>query len=272
MLSGAAVVAGVVGEPVAHSLSPYLHGAWIAAAALDAAYVPFAPSGDAGFTRLIEGLRGGVVRGLNVTAPFKRAAFALADARDGAAQAAASANLMLFEPDGRVLARSTDGHGVIAAIARRAPGARPGVALLIGAGGAAAAAAAALKAAGWAVRVANRSTAAASALAGDAAFGLDAIDRAADGATLIVNALPVDPPAFAWPAGTAALDMRYRPHWTPFLRHAADAGADIVHGIDMLIAQAEPSFAAFFGREPPEVAGLREGAVAFADWTASGQR
>ena len=56
-LTGATLVAGVVGAPIAHSLSPTLHNAWIAAADLDAVYVPFSPPVD-GFTRFVDGLRG----------------------------------------------------------------------------------------------------------------------------------------------------------------------------------------------------------------------
>ena len=61
--SGAARVAGVVGRPIAHSLSPAIHNAWIAAAALDAVYVPLAPEDEAGFDRLVRasGYRGRVV-------------------------------------------------------------------------------------------------------------------------------------------------------------------------------------------------------------------
>jgi len=81
--------------------------------------------------------------------------------------------------------------------------------------------------------------------------------------TLLVNALPVAPDlALARGPGLAALDMSYRPHWTPLLVAARDAGAMPVHGLDMLIAQAEPSFAALFGRPPPDLPGLRDAAIA----------
>ena len=98
---GEAMVAGVAGRPIAHSLSPVLHNAWIAGAGLNAAYVPFAPPDD-GFERFVRGLRGQTIRGLNVTAPFKERALELADEADEVARRAGSANVLLFHPDGRI--------------------------------------------------------------------------------------------------------------------------------------------------------------------------
>jgi len=264
-VTGGAMVAGVVGHPVAHSMSPWLHGRWIAAAGLDAAYVPFACGAD-GFARLVEGLRGGAIRGLNVTAPFKREALAIADFANDAAQAAASANLLLFATDGGVEARSTDGYGVVTALARQIPGLRPGQAVVLGAGGAGAAAAAALALAGWRVALVNRTLVTAEAVAAELpeveAVAPDRLGAVLAEATLLVNALPFAPEAVALRGGLTVLDMGYRPHWTPLLIAARAAGCGVVHGIDMLIAQAEPSFGAFYGLKAPRVAGLREAAVA----------
>jgi shikimate dehydrogenase len=68
-ITGRTIVAGVAGQPVAHSLSPILHNAWLQAAGLDGVYVAF-PLQQTGFARFVEGLRGGGVRGLYVTIPF----------------------------------------------------------------------------------------------------------------------------------------------------------------------------------------------------------
>ena len=226
--------------------------------------MPFAPPVD-GFARLVRGLAVGAIRGLNVTAPFKREALALADVVDAAAGRAGSANLLLFHAD-HIEARSTDGHGLVTAIARRAPGvaAARGVVVVLGAGGAGAAAAAALADDGWRVRVVNRARERADAVAGaigGEAFGFDALATAMDGAALVVNALGAGAPLVETPRGTAAMDMGYAGHWTPFLRAAFARGDPVIHGIDMLIAQAEPSFAAFYGCPPPDI-DVRAGAVA----------
>ena len=270
MITGAATVAGVVGSPVLHSLSPVIHNAWIAAAGLDAAYVPFPVASD-GFERLVDGLRGGAVRGLNVTVPFKERALALADRADAAARVAGAANLLLFEADGAVAVGNTDGLGLLGALAGQAPEWSPGAGpvTVLGAGGAARGAAAALRAAGVAeLRIVNRTLSRAEALA-DAtearAYGWSDVTAALHGAALVVNATAVglEGSDLAWldwpagPAGAVAMDMVYRPLRTGFLSVAEQAGRIPVDGLAMLIGQAEPSFTAFYGREPPPETDVR---------------
>ena len=137
-LTGAAVVAGVCGAPIKHSMSPLIHNAWIRAAGLDAVYVPFAPDEDR-FEAFVDGLRGGVIRGLNVTIPFKERALALADTASELARMAGAANLLIFEADGTIRADNTDGPGLLGAIAAQAPGFEVSAApvVILGAGGAA---------------------------------------------------------------------------------------------------------------------------------------
>ena len=148
-ITGATIVAGVAGQPVRHSLSPLIHNAWLEAAGIDGVYVPFGlPMG--GFERFVAGMRGGAVRGLNVTVPFKEAALTLADRASDRAKAAAAANILVFETDGAVFADNTDGVGLISAFAAQAPGLdlTAGPIAILGAGGAARGAVAALLAAG----------------------------------------------------------------------------------------------------------------------------
>lgn len=270
--TGAAIVAGVVGQPVAHSLSPLIHNAWIAAAGIDAVYAPFSPS-EAGFEAFIEGLRGGVVRGLNVTIPFKEAALRLSDQSTELAQTAGAANLLLFEPDGTIRADNTDGIGMLEAIRHQAPGYHPrmGPAVILGAGGAARGAAAALLAAGSpSVRLVNRSRERAMTLARDLGqkalgYGLADVRAAMDGASLIVNATSLglgggrgpEVPLEAAPPAAIVMDMVYKPLRTEFLQRAAAGGRRTVDGLEMLIRQAMPSFEAFYSRTPPETVDVR---------------
>ena len=249
------MVAGVAGQPIAHSLSPLIHRAWIAAAGLDADYRAFGPEDDAGFASLIAEVRAGTLRGLNVTAPFKEQALAAADDVSDTARLCGSANLLVFD-GGRVRADSTDGAGLLAALAEQAPELElAGQAVLIlGAGGAARAAAAALKRAGAEVGVLNRTQARAGALAADLGVGV-ATPGAIGEAALVVNALSVAPEIDieALRPDAVLMDMTYRPLLTPFLAAGRARGLTVVDGLAMLIGQARPSFRALFGVEPPPV-------------------
>jgi shikimate dehydrogenase len=257
------MVAGVTGRPIAHSLSPLIHTAWIEAAGLDAAYVPFAPAED-GFERLVRGFRGGAVRGLNITAPFKERALELADEADETARRCGSANVLLFHRDGPVEARSTDGLGLLGAFAEQAPdldlSSRPAV--VLGAGGAARAAAWALLGAGAPkVFVLNRTASRAEELVfafgstALSAHGLSDAERLFAQSGVMINAAvggPL-PPIDALPEGAAVMDMTYRPVETAILKAAKARGLLPVDGLSMLIHQAVPSFEAFFGQAPPSV-------------------
>ncbi len=253
MITGAAVVAGIAGNPVAHSLSPVIHNAWLARAGLDAAYVPFAPRDDAGFHALVEAGRAGLIAGLNVTAPFKEQAFALADTASERAGRIRSANILVFR-DGEVRADSSDGEGLLAALAEQAPklDLAGAVVVMLGAGGAARAAVGALSEAGAEVVILNRSRDRAEALARELGAS---VGEASDlgRADLVVNALSVRPEIDlgALPAQAVVMDMTYRPVETPFLKAARERGLLGVDGLAMLIGQAGPSFQALFGQAPP---------------------
>ncbi len=261
LITGAARVGGIVGRPIAHSLSPVLHNAWIAAAGIDAAYVPFACP-DEGFERFIRGLRGGTIAGLNVTAPFKERALALADEADEIARAAGSANLLLFDADGGIEARSTDGYGLIEAFAEQAPelDLASGPVAILGAGGAARAAAAALLDRGAPeVRVLNRTAARAEELVfalksdGLTAHALSDAPAIFADTRAVINAAAGGPlpPLEALPEDAVVMDMTYRPLDTALILAAKARGLRTVDGLSMLIHQARPSFAAIFGIAPP---------------------
>jgi shikimate dehydrogenase len=255
-ITGAARVAGIAGNPVAHSLSPVIHNAWLAAGDIDGAYVPFAPADATGFDALVAAGRAGLIMGLNVTAPFKEQAFALADQATAGARLTGSANILQFI-DGRVLADSSDGVGLMRGLKEQAPGldvsGRPVV--MLGAGGAARAGAGALVEAGAEVRIVNRSRDRAEALAADLGSSVRVMDaaEALDGAALVINALSV-PPALDLDRvapETVVMDMTYKPLETAFLTAARARGLKTVDGLSMLIGQAAPSFEALFGLPPP---------------------
>jgi len=276
-ITGATLVAGIAGRPVRHSMSPTLHNAWLAAAGIDGVYVPLSPTAE-GFAALIEGLRGGTIRGLNVTIPFKEAALAAADRASARALRAGAANVLLFDEDGAVRADNTDGVGLLGALAAQAPDCdlTGAPVVVLGGGGAAAGAVAALLDAGAPeVRIVNRTRAKAerirARLGGPiTVFGWDQIAGANAGAGVLVNATSLglegrDPPLAALeglPTGAVVMDMVYKPLVTGLLTRARAAGHPVVDGLEMLIRQAIPSFEAFFGQAPPAAVDVRALALA----------
>jgi shikimate dehydrogenase len=270
-ITGATLVAGVAGSPVRHSLSPLIHNAWIEAAGIDAVYVPFSPPPD-DFHRFAEGLRGGVIRGLNVTLPFKETALSVANVVSDRAELAGAANLVVFDEDGTITADNVDGLGLLGAFAAQAPDFDPkaGPATIIGAGGAARGAAAALVMAGTPeVRIVNRTLARAEMVAGALgrrvrAYPLDAAASAFEDSVAVINATSagltdelLDLPLEATPATAVVMDMTYKPLETAFLNRARVLQRRAVDGLEMLIRQASPSFEAFFGRVPPRSVDVR---------------
>lgn len=265
-ITGATVVAGVVGRPIAHSMSPILHNAWLAAAGIDGVYVPFDVSPE-NFASFVNGLRGGSLSGLNVTVPFKTQALALADEVSERARLAQAANVLVFGADGAIRADNTDGLGLLSAFAVQAPGFDPAAApvAILGAGGAARGAAAAFLSAGARdIRILNRTLARAEEIAADLgggvhAYGLDQAGQGFEGVGALINATSaglsgagvLDVPIAATPPSAVVMDMVYKPLLTPFLAQARALGRPTVDGLAMLIGQAVPSFTAFFGQPPP---------------------
>ena len=259
-------VAGVVGQPVRHSLSPVIHNAWIDAAGLEAVYLAFEPAVER-FEAFVEGLRGGLVLGLNVTTPFKERAFALSNDPDVSARGVQAANLLLFGEDGRITAQSTDGAGLLAALsaAERDLGAGPVV--VLGAGGAARSVVQALRLQGAGeIRVVNRTLERARGLVGldparVFAYGWPDVGKALADAAVVVNATslgmhgqpPLDLDLELAPPDALIAEIVYHPLTTPLLIQGRARGHRIVDGLDMLIGQAAPSFRALFGQPPPEV-------------------
>ena len=247
--------AGVAGRPISHSLSPLIHGLWIEAAGLDASYEAFGPADEAGFADLVAEGRAGNLRGMNVTAPFKEQALALADEVSVTARACGSANLLVFN-DGRLSADSTDGLGLMLALSEQAPAFDPKGAsvVVLGAGGAAPAAVVALKAAGAEVGVLNRTRERAETLAVELGSSIAEPEALRD-AALIVNALSARPEIeiTALRDDAVLMDMTYKPLLTPFLAAGRARGLTTVDGLAMLIGQARPSFEALFGLSPPSV-------------------
>ena len=242
----------MIGDPIAHSLSPLLHNAAFDALGLDWVSVAF-PARAGSAVDALTGMRALGIAGLSVTMPHKRDAFRCVDETTDVARRLEAVNCVSLR-DGVLVGDSTDGEGFLAAL-RRAVGFDPlgRRCLVIGAGGAARAVTLALAGAGAAeVVVVNRTRAhgeAAAALAG--AVGRVGSDADAATADLVVQAtpvgmagggmdysdeLPLDPGALR--AGQVIADLVYHPLETPLLRAAKARGARPVTGLGMLVHQA----------------------------------
>jgi shikimate dehydrogenase len=253
-------VAGIVGWPVEHSLSPAMHNAAFAALGLDWTYVAFPVRPDVA-EQAIAGLAAAGVAGLNATIPHKRAALAVASSASEAALRIGAANTLVPDGDGGFRADNTDGEGFLRALDEQAPLDLAGAeALVIGAGGAARAVVHALRSRGARVRVANRTTARAAELGDPVPFAPRELEAAAGRAALVVNATslglhgdaaPPELPLAGIGPGQAVADVVYRPGGTPWLAAARDRGARTVDGLGMLLHQGAAAFAQWTGREPP---------------------
>lgn len=271
--SGAARVAGVIGWPVTHSLSPRLHGFWLRRYRIDGAYVPLAVR-PGGLARALAGLSALGFAGVNVTIPHKEETCALVDEVSDLARRIGAVNTIAVRSDGRLFGTNTDAFGFIANLEAGCPGWRAddGPVVLLGAGGAARAIAVALLDAGApALRIANRDQARAERLAaglGAANVGVQPWAeraQALEGAALLVNATslgmagkpPLDLALAALPVEAVVTDIVYVPLVTPLLAEAGARGNRTVDGLGMLLHQARPAFQAWFGVDPQVTAELR---------------
>lgn len=273
MISGHAKLAGVMGWPVSHSLSPRLHGFWLAEHGIDGAYVPLPVSPDH-ISSAIRSLPMLGFKGANVTVPHKIAAHDAADELSDAARAIGAVNTLICRDDGSIYGDNTDAYGFMANLRAGAPDwdltARP--ALVLGAGGAARAIVYALINAGVpSVMLTNRTEEKAHTIADDIAGSIDVLrwdDRndAVPVSGLIVNTTSLGmtgKPALEIDLGnvqssTVVTDIVYAPLQTPLLRDAGEHGCTTVDGIGMLLHQAVPGFEAWFGQRPSVTDALRD--------------
>jgi shikimate dehydrogenase len=265
-LTGKARLAGIMGWPVSHSLSPRLHGHWFDRYGIDGAYVPL-PVQPADLGLAFQALPRLGFRGWNVTVPHKVAACRLVDELDPAAARIGALNTVLVLEDGRTRGLNTDGLGFVANLRTLAPGWSPelGPALLLGAGGGARGVGGALLAAGVpALRLANRSPAAAAALA--AAVPWSEREAAMAEVALVVNCTslgmigqpPLELALDRLPPAAVVADLVYVPLETPLLAAARARGHVAVDGLGMLLHQAVPGFTHWGGVVPTVDDELRE--------------
>lgn len=266
---------GVLGWPVAHSLSPVIQNAALSAAGCSDWRYQLLPVPPELFAELILALPGAGFRGANVTIPHKPAALAIATSPSARARAIGAANTLTFAPDGSIEADNTDAPALIGAIPIPPAGAS---ALVLGAGGTARAAIWALNDAGAAaVRVWNRTPERARRLADD--LGATPVTGASP-ADMLINCTSVGLHAPGSLQGLplavtdissfgCVVDFVYASAVTGLISAARELGVPAVDGLELLIAQGALSFQRFTGRPAP-VAAMRAAARAHGAQTETG--
>jgi shikimate dehydrogenase len=213
----------------------------------------------------VRGLAAAGFAGLNVTIPHKEAAFALCDEVAPLAKQAGAVNTLVFA-EGRILGRNTDGVGFLANLRQSGIDPAAGPVLILGAGGAARAIAAALLDAGVAVTLCNRTGARSANLAADLStdlVGCSVLDWSDRNAALADHALLVNTTSLGMaghgaleidlgraPSESGVADIVYVPLETPLILAARARGLKTAPGLGMLLHQAAPGFAAWFGVTP----------------------
>ena len=261
----------VIGHPIAHSRSPLIHGSWLAEHNIAGTYEAIDVTPEA-LPDFFARLRASEFSGGNVTIPHKEAVFALCDSVDALARVIGAVNTLVVQ-DGKVHGTNTDYLGFLGNLDANAPGWSDGSkdAMIIGAGGAARAVLVALRRRySGNVHVLNRTLANAQALVEEIdgpfeAHGFDAFAELAPNTGLVVNtsSIGMHGSRFDWldmsllAKSTLVTDIVYTPLETPLLAAARAEGLRAVDGLGMLLHQAVPGFAAWFGVEPEVTPALR---------------
>jgi shikimate dehydrogenase len=278
MIETSAPRAGVVGWPIEHSRSPTIHRYWLRELDIRGSYDKFAVRpGD--FRDFADTIGKDGFLGANVTAPHKEAAFEACDRRTDVAEALGAVNT-LWRQDGQLWGDNTDVAGFLANLDEAAPGwdERKSFAIVIGAGGAARGIIYALVSRGFQrIAVVNRTQARAQTLAqhfgastvampwGDLKTELSEADLLVNASSLgMVGQPPLMVDVSALPERALVADAVYVPLRTPLVEAASARGLRVAEGLGMLLHQAAPAFARWFGARPvvtPELRALVEAAV-----------
>lgn len=253
--------AEVIGDPIAQSKSPLIHGFWLKALGIEGDYARAHVTADALAGYIGERRADPAWRGCNVTMPHKAAVMDLVDDPGDIRGTIGAMNSIVRQQDGSLIGTNTDAAGFYAPLAELDLEGAP--VAVVGAGGAARAVlfALALAKVGH-VTILNRSPLKAMGLL--ATFGLKgevaALDAALPPVSLLVNSSslgmkgqpPLELDLSPLPDDAIVYDLVYSPLRTGLLKAAAARGLDSVDGLDMLIGQAALAFELFFGAAPPE--------------------
>ncbi len=266
-------VFGVIGDPVAHSLSPVIHNAAFAAAGLNCVYLPIRI-----FKRRLQESLAALdwldIRGYSVTIPHKEGVIEKADEVDEAVEEIGAANTLFRGDDGRWHAANTDYEAALKSLLKglkargdESPSLKGKKVLMLGAGGAARAIGWAMVHAGALLTISNRSVARAKDLAAELGCQFCNWEHRATGyADILINCTPVgmhpnvDETPFkdSWfREGMVVFDTVYTPENTLLLKQARERHCHTISGLEMFVRQAAAQFERFTDQKPPKDAMLQ---------------
>ncbi|MCF8466832.1 MAG: shikimate dehydrogenase [Sneathiella sp.] len=272
-------IAGVMGWPVSHSLSPRLHGYWIRKYGLNADYLAW-PVKPEELRDKLHALaeecssQGQIFRGANLTIPLKEKALEIVDILDPSAKRIGAVNTLVVSEDGKLIGRNTDATGFTDSLKEHIDTSRlqGGTAVILGAGGAARAVATALVDMKLPrIRILNRSIDRAKTLAGHIGAEAETLpweerNNVLEDADLLVNCTslgmtgqpPLEISLIGLKKTAVVSDIVYVPLETELLKKARARGNIAVDGLGMLLHQAKAGFEAWFGVTPGVDADLRK--------------
>lgn len=290
-ISGHTALAGVLGDPVRHSLSPAMHNAALAELGLDWVYLALpVPAGQ--LETVVRGLDAVACRGLNVTLPHKQAVAQLCRSLSPLAERVGAVNTLVRHPQGGWLGDNTDVAGFLAPLRASGSPWQGKRAVVLGCGGSARAVVAGLVELGCgAIQVAGRNATTLEALLGPCrswAPQLEGLTWRADGpelahalaqADLVVHTTPVGMASASDPAaaqrcplasaelealqpGSTVYDLIYTPRPTALLRAAGARGCQGLDGLEMLVQQGAAALRQWTGLDTVPVAAMRAAALA----------
>ena len=259
-------IIGIIGKPVAHSLSPRIHNAAFADRKLNAVYIPLEVTDLKGFMRRMAHPQTRELdwnlTGLSVTAPHKSAVIAHLDSIDPVAKEIGAVNTIVIR-DNQLCGYNTDAAGFLISLRQKFGSLRGARCAVIGAGGAARAATSVLRNSQAEITLFARDPGKAAELA--QSRNAEVHDLAAadfSGFDIVVNTTPLgtrgehqsQSPVEATRLRHVRLayDLVYNPLETRFLSAAREAGCETISGVEMLLAQAVEQFKLWTGAEPNE--------------------
>ncbi|NLY79777.1 MAG: shikimate dehydrogenase [Lysinibacillus sp.] len=254
----------VIGDPIAHSKSPFMHNTWFQELGIDATYIPIHVKSE-DLQKAVSSLKLLGASGWNVTVPHKEGIIPFLDELDPLAEKMGAVNTVVRQHDGTLKGYNTDGAGFVNALEETVgKDNRTKKVLLVGAGGASRGIAFAMQQYGYEdISIANRTVSKAEAIIDElgegTALSLEEAEKQLDKYGIIIqatslglstgeNKLPLSLNGIQ--EGTIVADIVYNPLMTPFLTEAEKRGATIVTGLGMFVHQGAIAFNHWLGEYP----------------------